>query len=416
MGRKSVAPSALPRGVELVGGSIRVRFTWNKRRYCETLGFPPTAQGIEAASSLRSTVIQLTKLGLMTEKKYVELFPETRLFRDIPAAHQTFGVFAQKYLDGLQVAPGSRRNYRSMLNRYWMPKLATVPLDQITPALLSTVLAELKFKSDTSRREVISTLRRAFNHAVEIELLERNPAEKLKLPRVMRKEVDPFDRDEADAIIAHLYSAPETELFGAYFELAFYTGMRPSELAALRWDEVNTKKRVAYVCRIVADGKVTDRVKNKKPRMVLLNDRALHALAEARRLSDERIRQSRRFAKGPYVFPHPKELAAHMMNSKLTDNVFQDTLVELGIRRRPQYNARHTYATMCIMAGMNPAFVAKQLGHTEKVMFDRYATWIDGQANWGEMAKLMALANPVEKGKETREFGTKVVQLPASLS
>lgn len=37
------------------------------------------------------------------------------------------------------------------------------------------------------------------------------------------------------------------------------------------------------------------------------------------------------------------------------------TLKALGIRYRPPYNARHTYATMCLMAGMTPASIAKQL-------------------------------------------------------
>jgi integrase len=49
------------------------------------------------------------------------------------------------------------------------------------------------------------------------------------------------------------------------------------------------------------------------------------------------------------------------------------TLKTLGIRPRPPYNARHTYATMCLMAGMMPAFIAKQLGHSIQILLTRYA-------------------------------------------
>ena len=35
-----------------------------------------------------------------------------------------------------------------------------------------------------------------------------------------------------------------------------------------------------------------------------------------------------------------------------------------GIRQRPAYNTRHTYATVMLMSGLNPSFVANQLGHS----------------------------------------------------
>ncbi|MGE4340701.1 MAG: hypothetical protein AB7E55_32830 [Pigmentiphaga sp.] len=60
----------------------------------------------------------------------------------------------------------------------------------------------------------------------------------------------------------------------------------------------------------------------------------------------------------------------------------------LGIRYRPPYNARHTYATMCLMAGMRPAFIAKQLGHSLQILLSRYARWLDGEGDWDEMQKL----------------------------
>lgn len=403
---------ALPTGVELVGQSVRIRFMWNGRRRCETLAYPQTPQGIQAAASLRATVVQLSKLGMLNDQKYAELFPTSSYFATAITKQQTFGTFAQQYLNGLQVTAGSRRNYRSMLNKYWMPGLAHTPLDQITPALLHSVLNSNTFRSANSRVEVINQIVRVFNKAVDLELMDRNPATKLERPKLMRKDVDPFSAEEADAIIAHLYKEEETHLYAAYFELAFYTGMRPAEIAALRWDEINLKKRAAYVCRIVADGKIAERVKNKKPRFVLLNDRALHALGEARRLEKERMRRELRFAKTPFVFPHPNDTAEYILNSKITDRVFQLTLAQLGIRERPQYNARHTYASRCLMAGMNPSFIAKQLGHKEKVMFDRYATWIEGKADWQEMAKLFGASDTPENDQN----GTKVVQEKSRLS
>lgn len=403
MGRKPVAKSD---GVEIVGDSFRIRFMWNGRRCCETLAYPQTPQGRQAAASLRSTVSQLNKLGMLTEQKYAELFPTSSYIARNQIKHQTFGMFAQDYLNGLRATPRTRRNYRSLLNRHWMPKLATVPLDQITPLMLQKIVDNAEFSSDHNLAEAIDQLRRTLNRAVDLDLLERNPAKKLKKPKLVRKNVDPFSAEEAEAIISYLYADAELHCFAAYYEFAFYTGMRPAEIAALRWDEIDMRKRTAYVCRIVADRKVVNRVKNKVPRFVLLNDRALHALKEARRLQAERTRRELKFANSPYVFNHARATADFITSPEVTDKVFQQALAVLGIRARPQYNTRHTYASRCLMAGMNPGFIAKQLGHSEKMMFDHYATWIEGKADWQEMAKLFGAAEQPEKGQN----GTKVVQ------
>ncbi len=40
---------------------------------------------------------------------------------------------------------------------------------------------------------------------------------------------------------------------------------------------------------------------------------------------------------------------------------------------------------MCLMVGMKPAFIAKQLGHSIQILLARYARWLDGASDWAEM-------------------------------
>jgi integrase len=52
-------------------------------------------------------------------------------------------------------------------------------------------------------------------------------------------------------------------------------------------------------------------------------------------------------------------------------------LKALGIRHRPAYNARHTWATIALMNGRKLGWVAKQLGHSSPLMtMKHYAKWI----------------------------------------
>ncbi|MGE8187900.1 hypothetical protein [Pseudomonas sp. NPDC086278] len=73
--------------------------------------------------------------------------------------------------------------------------------------------------------------------------------------------------------------------------------------------------------------------------------------------------------------------------------------VMLNIRARRQYNCRHTYATMCLMAGMNLGFIANQLGHSVQMLLTTYARWINSSEDWSEVGKL-----------EQSLIGTKLVQ------
>ena len=51
-------------------------------------------------------------------------------------------------------------------------------------------------------------------------------------------------------------------------------------------------------------------------------------------------------------------------------------LMRLGIRWRRPYCTRHTYCTAALMAGVNPAYIAAQAGHSVKMLLEVYARWL----------------------------------------
>jgi integrase len=40
------------------------------------------------------------------------------------------------------------------------------------------------------------------------------------------------------------------------------------------------------------------------------------------------------------------------------------------------------------MSGLNPAFIAQQLGHSVQMLLSTYARWINSSSDWSEMEKL----------------------------
>jgi integrase len=211
--------------------------------------------------------------------------------------------------------------------------------------------------------------------------ISRNPC--LSIPRVKlpKRTVDPFERKEAEQIIADLYEnlTGPTRIYAAYFEFAFFTGMRPGEIRAMKWSEINEEKRRAHVCRIIVKGELFDRIKTKSVRDVLLNDRAMNAIAVARSPARDGAE---------FVFA-PADASSEWIRSDSTPMKYLlASLTRLKIRRRRQYDCRHTYATMCLMASMNTAFIANQLGHSVQMLLLTYAKWINSASDWAELSQL----------------------------
>ncbi len=277
-------PLGLPPGIEVRGDALRIRFTWNGERHRETLANPPTAQGIKAASRLRDQVISLIKHGLLDEEKYAELFPESDMAQVVQSRIPLFGEYVQLWLDSRHIVGGTRDNYKSVFNMYWMPHLGPRRVDTITPTQIRSIVARTQWSSINVKRNAIIKLASVFKTAVSDGLIAKSPTSSLDKPKVVKKIPDPFTRDEAEQIIAYLYanSRKYAQVYAAFFEFLFFTGLRPGEAMAIQWDDINLESKTAIIRRIIVDKQPVERTKTNHHRVILLNDRALGALAQAR--------------------------------------------------------------------------------------------------------------------------------------
>ncbi|MFV2947391.1 tyrosine-type recombinase/integrase [Pseudomonas japonica] len=287
------------------------------------------------------------------------------------------------------------------MNNYWMPALALVPFRAITPMMLRKIVADTEWPSQTVKRAAIARLKALCKAAVLDEVIDRSPAASIQLPAKSKKKIEPFSVREAESIVNWMSTTlpPRLQIYTAFYEFAFFTGMRTGEMMGLRWDEIDLEKKTAHVCRIVVDRQLMERTKTKYTRTVMLNTRAVSAIRKAKEIAEHEDRHKRRVsAPSPFVF-QPLGGAPHMMAPETPGAHFNAAVKALGLPPRPQYNCRHTYATMCLMSGINPAFIAGQLGHSVQVLLTTYAKWLNSTSDWSEIEKL-----------EVRVIGTKSVQ------
>jgi len=90
-------------------------------------------------------------------------------------------------------------------------------------------------------RSTVPALRAMFNDAASAKggrLVERNPFAGLKLSRTKgNRDVQPPTETQVSEIIAHAHKVA-LPAFAAWLQVAAWTGMRPGELDALRWESV----------------------------------------------------------------------------------------------------------------------------------------------------------------------------------
>jgi integrase len=177
----------------------------------------------------------------------------------------------------------------------------------------------------------------------------------------------------------------------AYFQFAFATGLRPSEAIALQWGDIDWNRRTVTVSRAYVRHQDKG-TKTHNVRDVDLNDMAIAALTAMK---------PHTFMKGPNspVFCSP-EGKPWLSERRQREDFFHPALRACGIRLRKAYNTRHTFATINLMAGVNPAYIASQLGHADTTMlFKHYAKWIRGADSGTEAAKSRAAFGAAPSGE-----------------
>ncbi len=374
--------TALPEGVRIRSGKLQIYFTRHGQSHYVTLPHPITAEGINAAAKIRSDLVTKADWGILTD---ADLEKAQGKFVVDDSAIVSDGVLfqevAQKYLKHCDANADSKRDYVGALNKHWMPSMALIPIHQITSDLIRDIIADIKFKSDKTFNNCLVPLRGVFDKAIELRLITPadNPMAMIKNKKVQSGLPDPFTRDEMNALLNWLdHNLTDDEHFYYwYFEVAFWTGCRPSELIALRWKDIDWFNGSIIINKSRVRGVEKQVTKTHNVREVYLNDRSKRALEsiEALGLSDDYI----------MICPQTK---LPFYNEKPTRLRLIDAMKATRVRHRPAYNARHTYATMLLMADVNPVFVANQLGHSLQMLIKRYGRWLHGDQNKIEISKL----------------------------
>ena len=282
-----------------------------------------------------------------------------------------------KICETRNLSPSTIGGYKKC--RSALSELHIFPASELTPAALKTWIQNQKTTLKTIRNQ-LSFLRSSLDEAITDGVLQINPVSLVTASRYRSKEtetedayiVDPLTPAEVDALLISAGNKQWENLF----RFAIHTGMRSSELCALRWKDIDFIQKTAHVQSASVAG-VTKGTKTKAgTRKVELTDEAMVALVSQKTFS---------FMKDETVFEDPKTEKAWANADAIRKKAWVPTLRKAGIRYRNPYQTRHTFATRLISRGANLFWLATQMGHKGPEMlfrhYGRYLKEYDGNAS-----------------------------------
>lgn len=293
----------------------------------------------------------------------------------IEPSKMTFGelvdVWLEQYVHN-KCRPRTINTYMGTVRRYIKPYLGKLSINQIKPIHIQQFLNELLRTLQPSTVQIIrSVCKNIFQWAVDMQLVESNPVDRVKPPKTAPREMKYWNEEQ---VRRFLEAAKDHRYYPVYY-LAIFTGMRKGEILGLKWEDIDFEAgRISVkrnLQRIDGHGLILQEApKTERSRRVVdISDSVVEVLKQHKRRQAEEllllgIRSDMVFTttKGKWVDP------------SWIKNTFHVIAKKAGNPRIRFHDLRHTHATLMLKAGVHPKVVSERLGHsTITITLDTYS-------------------------------------------
>ncbi|MDE4703571.1 site-specific integrase [Klebsiella pneumoniae] len=394
--------TALPTGVEIHNGKIRIWFLFRGKRCRETLkGWTVNNANIKKAGNLRAAITGEIQMGTF---EYASRFPESKskTFGGEVQPVETFDDLCNLFLENkrLEIAESSYFNLKSMLRVLTRIIGKNTLIKDIQHHDILACRRELLYGAvihDDSpwlnkTGRAVSTVNFRINalclmlkFAHQSKFVSHAAYENIRPLKKEKTVPDPLLQDEYELFINSI-----TEYHARIWRVAIFTGLRHGEICALAWEDVDLQNGKIYVSRNVTQKGTFCPPKTKAGvRTITLLKPALEALREQFELTGhldatnivfhhreigKSEQQALRFVFRPK--PQSKSKAGFYSRGSISYS-WKRGMMLANLRSRDPYQSRHTYACWSLSAGANPSFIASQMGHENaKMVYTVYSKWI----------------------------------------
>jgi integrase len=351
-------------GIKANNSSISISFTYNDIRCRETVKVKPTKSSLKEMVRKRDVIQYEIAMG---QFDYLKHFPNSKKAQQL-AGTQADNISIKQMINDWfkrtqdQWEYSTKRGYISKITHHIEPNFGHICVSKFKPSIFKNWGAS-SILSGKTKTEVRSIMRSAFQELYIDEIIDGNPIDRIKRFKHIKKEPEPFNANEREKILAQMSGQVRN-----LYEFAFWTGLRTSELLALRKCDIDLKRKVIFVRKALVHGREKGTKTKSGERTHELHEKALYTLNAQLKLN---ISNQER------IFLNPKTNQPWRDDRAIYHNCWQPAVKKSGVKFRKQYNTRHTYASTMLTENKPIAWVAKQLGHSDIAMtLSTYARWI----------------------------------------
>ena len=255
----------------------------------------------------------------------------------------TFAELAAMWVKSQRHRPSTANRRDGILSLHLLPTLGSRTLDQIRRTVLQELIEDWESMGlkPNSIRNHVQILRSIFKRAVRDEILVKNPAVDLDLPKVRRQEQRALNPEEC---VALLDAAGED--YAPILQAFLATGCRWAELAAMVVGDFDPANRTLRVSSSKTDA----------------GQRTIHLDPQTTTAISKHLLATGRsgLAKGP-LFTSP---AGHPLNyANFRTRVLIPAFERAGLKGFTLHSLRRTHATMLVAGGHNAKAVQSRMGH-----------------------------------------------------
>lgn len=271
--------------------------------------------------------------------------------------------------------------YKNIIDKRINVHLGHIPLSKLKPIQIQNFydkqLREGRADGNggLSATTVIQThrvLRKALNRAEKLQVIGRNPADFVELPKKQKYYAQILYEED---IPEFLDAFRDMDIFVAVM-LALTLGLRRGEVLGLRWEDVDYKNNTISINQTITHGKnglifTTPKTESSR-RTILVSEKLIELLKEHRK-EQEALRKffGRAYLENDLV--NCREDGSPITPSALSHK-FTTRLKSKGLKHIRFHDLRHTNATLMLKHNISAKVASSRLGHsTIGITMDLYS-------------------------------------------
>lgn len=261
--------------------------------------------------------------------------------------------------------------YKRDMELYIVPALGAVKLTALNAQMIQRCYNELlnptgekKPLSPKTVKDVHGAFHKALQQAFELGYIRSNPSDACKLPRVIRREIEPLDETQLVSFLEAIKGHVHENLY----KITVFTGLREGEVLGLTWDCVDLEKGTIKISKQLRrrQEKGGDYYfsppKNNKSRTLTIAPTVLQTLKQ------QKIKQLEMESNAGEAWNNEHDLVftnetGGFLSYRTVYDCFKRIVAGIGCPKARFHDLRHTYAVAAIQSGDDIKTVQENLGH-----------------------------------------------------